>query len=426
MCDQCELEIETATSNTKTRIKLWQMPRHYHCPIIGTCLSMAELTKVRRNCTLPLPPNPRDHQLHTVIVGQAEHNGATAHRLHKLLDRKFQRWIKAYSQLRSLDEQRQFWSEALRHGELSGPFWALLSHSHSCRKLVDQVLGDVHMLSHLQGASNRADLKHSSALEQQVAELQQQLEQQRQQFELKLAKKEQRLAAQECDLAAMQARSIPAKKPERPLRQQLAEAHQAQRLLSRKQTWLVAQLAQCEHRLAELKQGHTGLIEQIEEAHQERDTLERALQQLLLRLAPAEQPNHPSSDTEAIDLSGKRLAYIGGRPTLYPHLRSYVETLNGQLTLHDGGQEDSRADLCNSLSGADLVFCPIDCVSHDACLRVKKFCKQHQKPFVPLRSASLSAFSNGLRWANQRATGAAPGGIITHSTQPLALPQGGD
>jgi len=45
------------------------------------------------------------------------------------------------------------------------------------------------------------------------------------------------------------------------------------------------------------------------------------------------------------------------------------------------------------------VLCPVDCVSHGACLRAKTFCKRTAKTFVPLRSASLSSLAAGLHRA---------------------------
>ena len=88
---------------------------------------------------------------------------------------------------------------------------------------------------------------------------------------------------------------------------------------------------------------------------------------------------------------------MGGRSTLTPHLRSLVELSNGRFAYHDGGLEERRSGLHCSLAGADMVFCPVDCISHDACLRVKRYCRQQAKPFIPLRSSGLSAFAAGLR-----------------------------
>ena len=43
--------------------------------------------------------------------------------------------------------------EALEHGEIAGPYWALLTHPVTDNRLVQQVFGDVHMLSHQVGAA---------------------------------------------------------------------------------------------------------------------------------------------------------------------------------------------------------------------------------------------------------------------------------
>ena len=81
------------------------------------------------------------------------------------------------------------------------------------------------------------------------------------------------------------------------------------------------------------------------------------------------------------------------------HFRSLVESLNGRFSHHDGGVDDNIVRLGGVLSQADVVLCPVDCVSHGACLKAKAFCKQTAKPFVPLRTAGLSSFVAGLHAA---------------------------
>ena len=44
----------------------------------------------------------------------------------------------------------------------------------------------------------------------------------------------------------------------------------------------------------------------------------------------------------------------------------------------------------------DTVICPVDCVSHDACQRVKRFCKQHYKQFLALNGTGITSFSRAL------------------------------
>lgn len=95
-------------------------------------------------------------------------------------------------------------------------------------------------------------------------------------------------------------------------------------------------------------------------------------------------------------LCGKTVLYVGGIRRMVPYYRQLIERHGGQFLHHDGGKEIARRLLPSMSTCADAVFCPIDCVSHDACHCVKKFCKRYQKPFVPMRSASLSALARGL------------------------------
>ena len=108
----------------------------------------------------------------------------------------------------------------------------------------------------------------------------------------------------------------------------------------------------------------------------------------------------------SIDLRGRRIAYVGGRARLITHFRALIERLNGRFIHHDGGIDDSARWLARILGQADAVLCPVDCVSHGACLLAKQFRKRTAKPFVPLRSAGLSSFVTGLH----RVTAAGPKG----------------
>ena len=44
----------------------------------------------------------------------------------------------------------------------------------------------------------------------------------------------------------------------------------------------------------------------------------------------------------------------------------------------------------------DIVICPVNCNSHNACLMVKKLCYRYNKPLKILNSSSLSAVTQVL------------------------------
>jgi hypothetical protein len=103
-----------------------------------------------------------------------------------------------------------------------------------------------------------------------------------------------------------------------------------------------------------------------------------------------------SDTSDTCPLGPCRLLYVGGRTSAVPHLKSGAARLQAELLHHDGGIEHSLQQLKDLVEQADLVFCPVDCVSHGACLLARDLCKRTNKTFVPLRSASLSHFRRAL------------------------------
>jgi Uncharacterized protein conserved in bacteria (DUF2325) len=95
-------------------------------------------------------------------------------------------------------------------------------------------------------------------------------------------------------------------------------------------------------------------------------------------------------------LTGLRLLYVGGRAHQIPKLKIATERLGADFAHHDGGIEDRGNLLPNAIGRADIAFFPVDCVSHAAAARVKRLCAQSNKPYVPLRSASLACLLSVL------------------------------
>lgn len=95
--------------------------------------------------------------------------------------------------------------------------------------------------------------------------------------------------------------------------------------------------------------------------------------------------------------------YVGGRDCQVAHLRQIASNFGAELIHHDGGLREAVSRIDTVLPSVDCVFCPIDCISHDACLRVKSGCKKFGKTFIPLRNGSKSSLERALQTMNERA-----------------------
>ncbi|PDT84658.1 DUF2325 domain-containing protein [Sinorhizobium sp. BJ1] len=106
-------------------------------------------------------------------------------------------------------------------------------------------------------------------------------------------------------------------------------------------------------------------------------------------------PTQPNSGR--ITLEGRSFLYVGGRDCQVAHLREIASSYGAELIHHDGGLREAVSRIDRVLPSVDCVFCPIDCISHDACLRVKTGCKKWGKAFVPLRNGSKSSLERALQ-----------------------------
>lgn len=405
MCIDC-LEETLHPQPPGRRRKLWELDDSYHCSIIGTCLSLRDLHKIAHRAGIKLLPDATEYAIHVTFVNLVSQRREVAKLMNKMLDRKFRSAIDATRRIRSTDELMDYWKAHLKDGRVPGAYWATLSHGQ-CDVLTAQLaFGDVHMLSHMVGAANRADLQRLSELEDMHKSLSADLEEARirnrqmatdrtrmiadlQAEVADLTPLRDRLVALETQLAQSQSASTMTK-----LMRQCDELTEECQGLKRACERADARAASAETRMSEVLEENTVLRARLERMQLEADNAEALLQRGLIQTG-AQDDNETAP--APIDLDGATVSYIGGRASQICRLRSFVETANGTFLHHDGGLEDGGHQLHNVLSRGDIVMCPIDCVSHSACTRAKAFCKRSGKCFVPLRSSGFTSFVHELK-----------------------------
>ena len=405
MCIDC-LEEKQPPQQPGRRRKLWEIDDSYHCSIIGTCLSLRDLQKIANRSNITLLPEATEYAIHVTFVNLVSQRREIAKQVNKLLDRKFRSALDATRRIRSSDELFAYWKSHLKNGQVPGAYWATISHGQ-CDVLTGQVVfGDVHMLSHMVGAANRADLKRLSELEDLQKSLSADLEDARIRNRQMLAERNEIIAEQRRELAehkGLRGRLV-------ALEAQLAQSQSVSKMtkLMRKSERLSeeceglklaceqanSRLEKAEAHAAQISEENMALRARLERVQLEADNAEALLQR---GLGPTAAHQDDAAASAPIDLEGATVSYIGGRASQICRLRSFVEMANGTFLHHDGGLEDGGGQLHNVLSRGDIVMCPIDCVSHSACTQAKAFCKRAGKCFVPLRSSGLTSFVHELK-----------------------------
>lgn len=390
MCEACELNVAEAVGDQRRR--LWEIDSNWHCSVVGTCLTLGDLRRIARKLGYQPPADPyydMDAYLHGYFVKLCGKPTIAGKMIEKLLNRRHATVLKKFRKLRTVDELAQAWTHSFKEGDIPGPYWAMLSHPALDLRLGSKVYNDVHMLSHLVGASNRAALSTLTRLEEDLAEAQEQIAQSRTRSIQKLQEKDARILALETQLASLTGRLESAEAERDRFRLAIAVSSvEATAPRPEVDSGHMDQLRRENEVLAQQMARYDALVPALED---EISALERTL-------SPDNCPRAQNCEIDC-DLKDRCILYVGGRTRHVGQMRHLVKDWNGTLLHHDGGLEQSLEELASAVSKADLVFFPTDCVSHKAMYRLKDLCKQRVKPYVPLRTASVSSFLDGLHKA---------------------------
>ncbi len=370
------------------RTKIWEFNTNLHCSIIGTCLSTAELRQILRKLGLA-PPDSTDHELHGTAVSLAGRHDKAAKLLNKALDERHRLAINQFAKANTEDGVRLLWRAAVRRGEVPGAYWATLTHPAATRAVIRDAFGEVHMLSHLVGAANRADIRRLCQLEEENAELCARLERQQSAFREAVVTRDTTIH----ELRQALARQV-ASEPSTPdehgavLHQLVADLERRLASEARRSTVLGERLTSAKTTISDERATRTNVERENSDLRRELEVIEASMQGPCD--AAAGVPSRPRLD-------GVTLLYVGGRTHHVAQLRAITEGAGATFVHHDGGIEHHLNLLAGLASQADLVVFPVDCISHHAAQVAKQLCRQAGKRFIPLRSASATSLLAALR-----------------------------
>ncbi|MCY4219791.1 MAG: DUF2325 domain-containing protein [Gammaproteobacteria bacterium] len=407
MCDNCK-HCEMPHIQHGRRKKLWEIRSDMHCSILGTCLEHAELMKIAHQSGQISDPNVTEYQVHSHFVHLAEEPNRPARLMHKKLDQKYHTAIRTFASARTESELKKLWFESLEKGDVPGPYWALMSHPCLTHSLLIQAFGEVHMLSHLNGANNHAKAKSLKTVKKALAKTKRQLILQSEKRQSTINQHAKQIKELKQKLMVAEQNSLSNEELSERLRQfesgdqYQTLKHDAEQLTIeldravRARDDYANRLDLMNQELSALKKDFATVVKKVKHLELESTLEQRSEIQSRDNLEVS-----ILSEYDSLDLTGKNIAYVGGRPTTIRNFRDLVENLNGTLIHHDGGIQDNMKSLTGVLNRADIVLCPVECVSHGACNKAKSYCKRTAKPFVPLRSTGISSLISGLKQSCQ-------------------------
>ncbi|OAJ62220.1 peptidase [Paraburkholderia ginsengiterrae] len=411
--DPCCTPSEASVPHTNRRARLAELDGHLHCSIIGTCLSTHELRRLLPKFTDLDRRDASDLEIHHSAVELASQGGTAAKALHKLLDERYAGAIRRFDNATDDVSLLALWDDALKSGDIPPAYWALMTHPFATMPVRQKAFGELHMLSHLVGAANRADIRRLVALEEENAALKEKLERQQSQMQELGMQRDASIAAlneQIAQFVTQTARQLHGNAADLQaevlrLRDRLAEADQRVALHTTRREAAEQRALQEQQAALALRKHHDQTLRLLKLVQSECDALERATVDVANSAGEA-----GARRSSLARLQGKRIVYVGGRPGSNAALKRLVEASGGDLLVHDGGVEDRKGLLVGALPGADLVVFPVNCIDHDSMNTLKRVCERHQIDYHPLRTASVASFIELMSRL--------PAGHLTHTGNP--------
>jgi hypothetical protein len=342
------------------RRRIWEISNQFHCSIVGTCLTASELRQLLVKIKLSGVEKETDHELHGRAVLLAGQRELASKLLQKALDRRHRSAIERFSKARSAEDLRSLWDEAVQRAEIPGGYWAVLTHPQATEDLVRHVFGEVHMLSHLVGAANRADIRRLRELERENAALQEKVARQQRQLRDAVVSREATIA--NLNDALSKALVLQHQDGTGPEPVDEAERDTTARLVSDLRQRLDAEIRRHERtdqRLQKILAERDGERRQRQALQQKALELTGEIESAelaLARLLPASE----TPDATPSDLAGLTLLYVGGRAHQVAWLRALAEQCSATFLHHDGGIDDRSGLLEAQVARADRTLFPVD------------------------------------------------------------------
>ena len=144
----------------------------------------------------------------------------------------------------------------------------------------------------------------------------------------------------------------------------------------------------------EILQGQNNkLLSKFERQHEMNEHLKEEMESIVTQISAL---NRCDETCPSFDLCRKRILIVGGIDRMESLYRQLIEENGGIFEHYDGHMNGGKRALENRIRRADIVLCPVNINSHNACSVVKKMGKKHRKSVQMLAGSGLGAISQAL------------------------------
>ena len=379
-----------------SRHRSWMIHRYFKCPVVGTCLSLEEQKKILKKMGYSIK-NRSAHEIHGIFVHSLSDKNALSTRIDAYLHRKFKHEIsKFFSFDRSLFLDA--WKTNFQKGEIAGLLWVAATRPDLKAEDIKSIFGDVHMQMHLNAVWNGKARQRLSFQEKENLKLKELLQQE---SAIRRALKKENKSLKK-DVDELRRGYAFFEKEKMKIEKKLFELSdnsgffdlQAEnRELRVNMRKLSDEVSTYKKRMTDLQDQNSRLLDDIDRQREINGHLKKEMERNIIQISAM---NRCDETCPSFDLCRKRILIVGGIVKIKNRYKKLIEENGGIFEYHDGYMKGGTEGLKKQVRRADLVLCPVNCNSHNACLVAKKIGKKYSRPVHMLSGSGLSAISQAL------------------------------
>ncbi len=371
---------------------VWEIHSHFKCPVVGACLSIEEHRRILRKAghrTKGLAP----YQLHSAIMGHLHEKNRISSKVERYLRHKYRDSVFGLACLRE-EAFMEAWHKGFQRGRTDSLLYVAALRDDLSEKMLAEIFGEIHMQSHAnitEIMKSRRSLIVQKEANQKLAKL------------LKQEKKrsgslKQKVSLMKSSLDKSRILMEKLKKIAMPEKKTGADNVKENRKLRERLRTLENQNVQQTKDLRYLEREKRKLQIDLFELQATNQQLADELRDIISQISAISGCNDRHCDETCPDfcICEKRILIVGGITKIRHLYRHLIESAGGVFDYHDGYMRNGKQNLEAQVRRSDLILCPVNCNSHGACHKVKKFCRKYDKTVRMLPSSSLSAISNAL------------------------------
>lgn len=397
--------VQTEGDKNPSRRRSWMIHNHFKCPVVGTCLSLEEQKRILKKTGHSIK-NRTGYEIHGIFVHSLSNKNRLSSRIDAYLQKKFKYEISDFFSLgRSVFLDA--WKTHFKKGEIAGLLWVAATRVDLEEEDIGSIFGEIHMQMHLNAGHNLNLRRRLFSQEEEKRKLVQRLKDSTR-IRRKLKKKNEYLEKDQTKLhrqyTFLENENLSIEKELSILRGNtgMLDVEAENQQLRDKLGNLSGKIGDYQQHLEALESQNNKLLSKIESQRKMNDYLKKEMEEIFTQFSAL---TRCDKTCPSFDLCRKRILIVGGINRMESLYRQLIEDNGGIFEYHDGHIKGGKKPLENRIRRADIVLCPVNINSHNACSVVKKMGKKHRKSVQMLTGSGLGGICQALsecREVNQR------------------------